>query len=347
MHLPRALLFCLVLAALPVPLKAASVQDRLFVGTEALLRGRYELASQTFAEALAADPENPYARTRLALALAGSGQADRARAELEKSLAARSDDLFALWSLGCLDLLAGRPTAAAGRFAAMDKADPGNLRSVLGLALAALQDGRTAEGIKLLAKVQQAEAGDALIRLLTGYAYWSLDAPANARLELEATLELEPRNTAALELLGLVYRRQGKADLAASAWGQALAIDPKSPGARFFLSRLAEDEGLAATLADRPAEARRAYERALAADPGNAAAAKALGLGVPQPTAPPAAARSPSNRPDSPTDDNHPARSAVARDKGEPGMPREAGERPKKKNAKAPAAPAEVPTPGE
>ena len=279
----------LVLAAaliVPANLGASTGNDRQFLGTEALMRGRYELAAQTFAAILAADPDNPYARTRLALAQVGGGDTRSARAELEKALAARADDLFALWSLGSLDLLAGQPEAAMTRFAAMGQADPGNLRGRLGLALCALQAGRTAEGLAGLAQVQQAESADALVRVLCGLVYWNLDAPANARLELEAALELEPRNIAALELLGLVYRRQGKADLAASAWGQALGLDPGAAGARFFLSRLAEDEGLAATLADRPAEAKRAYERALSIDPGNAAAAKALGLGLAQPARP-------------------------------------------------------------
>ena len=279
------------LALAPVTVRAASLDNELFIGTEALLRGRFELASQSFAQALALDPDNPYARTRLGLALWGAGQAAKARAELEKALAVRADDIFALWSLGCLDLLAGQPAAAAGRFAALAKADPGNIRSTLGLGLAALEDGRTAEGVGLLATVQQTGSDDALVRFLCGYAYWLINAPANARLELERSLELAPRSTASLELLGLVYHRQGQPQLAASAWGQALAIDPQAKGARFFLSRLAEDEGLAAALADRPAEAKRAYERALAADPGNAAAAKALGLAIMPPLTQPGEAK--------------------------------------------------------
>jgi tetratricopeptide (TPR) repeat protein len=265
---------------------ATELTDQLFIGAESLARSRFEQAGQAFAQALAQEPGNAYARSRQALALAGAGRFDAAVAELQKALAARSDDLFALWTLGCLELLTGQTAPAETRFAAMLAADPGNVRGTLGQGLALLLGGRVAEGVTLLAKVQAAESQDGLDRFLTGLAYWMLDAPANARLELEATLELEPRNTAALELLGLVYRRQGKAPLAKSAWEQALAIDPNQPGARFFLSRLAEDEGLAAKLADKPEEAKRAYEYALSIDPGNEAAAKALGvptMGRPQP----------------------------------------------------------------
>ena len=340
------LLLAATLALAPIPVRAASLDNELFIGTEALLRGRFELASQSFAQALALDPDNPYARTRLGLALWGAGHAAAARAELEKALAARADDLFALWSLGCLDLLAGQPTAAAGRFAALAKADPGNIRSTLGLGLAALEDGRTAEGVGFLATVQQTGSDDALVRFLCGYAFWLLNAPANARLELERSLELEPRSTACLELLGLVYHRQGQPQLAASAWGQALAIDPHAAGARFFLSRLAEDEGLAATLADRPAEAKRAYERALAADPGNAAAAKALGLAIMPPLAQPGEARGGSARRDRPSGGETVSRTAGATKKAvQPGKAAGKGTIESNAPAETPATVPPVPTP--
>ena len=302
-------LWCVLVLGAAGPAFPVGVSDTLFIGREALLRGRFEQAAQAFADVLAVDPQNPYARTRLALAQGAMGRSDAAVAGLEKALAAREDDLFALWTLGCLELLAGKPEAASGRFSTMVRADPGNVRGQVGLGLAAIQAGRSAEGLGLLGRFQEGDSDDPLAHFLVGLAYWLLDAPANARLELEATLEYEPRNAPALELLGLVYRRQGQAGLARSAWEQALAVDADRPVARFYLSRLAEDEALAARLADRPEEARKAYERALAIDAGNEAAAKALGApvrpgAVLPPVAPatagPAAAPEPAGTPASP-----------------------------------------------
>lgn len=292
MHSFIRMLLVLCLAAVPIGAQAMSLDDLLFYGTESLSRGRFDQAGDAFAAALAKDPQNPYASGRLALAKLGAGRVAQARKLLEASLAARGDDLFALWTLGCLELLEGHPEAASARFAAMGQADPGNVRSLVGQGLAAVAAGRTHDGLTLLTKAQQADSADALARLLSGLAFWTLDAPANARLELEATLELEPRNAAALDLLGLVYKRLGKAGLAKSAWEQALAVDADDARARFFLSRLAQDEALAASLSDKPEEAKRAYERALSIDPGNAAAAKALGVPIPM-AAPQAAPRSP------------------------------------------------------
>ena len=270
-------LACLLAGQTPAR-AAMSLDDLIFYGSESLARGRFPQANDAFAEALRRDPQNPYARGRLALAQAATGQTDKARRTLEEAIAARGDDLFALWTLGCLDLLENKPQAASPRFAALLAADPDNPRGLVGLGLAALAEGRLADGLDQLDKLRRAGGQDPLARHLAGLAYWMLDAPANARLELEATLELDPQNAAALELLGLVYRRLGKASLAKSAWEQALALAPNRPRARFFLSRLAQDEGLAAALADKPEAAKRAYERALAIDPSNMAAAKGLGL---------------------------------------------------------------------
>jgi tetratricopeptide (TPR) repeat protein len=281
MHPLIRMLLALCLVAVPVGAQAMSLDDLLFYGTESLSRGRFDQAGDAFAAALAKDPQNPYASGRLALAKLGAGRVEKARKLLDASLAARGDDLFALWTLGCLELLEGHPEAAGARFAAMGQVDPGNVRGLVGQGLAAVAAGRTRDGLELLTKAQQADSADALARLLSGLAFWTLDAPANARLELEATLELEPRNAAALDLLGLVYKRLGKTGLAKSAWEQALAVDASDARARFFLSRLSQDDALAASLSDKPEEAKRAYERALSIDPGNAAAAKALGVPIP------------------------------------------------------------------
>jgi tetratricopeptide (TPR) repeat protein len=258
------------------PCAAAGPDDQVFYAVESLSRGRAVQAAEALAEVVAKDPDNAYAASRLGLVRAELGQLGPARDILDKALAARGDNLFALWTLGCLDLVQDHLQQAEARFAAMRQAEPGNARGALGLGLAAAMAGHTREAVGFLAEAQAADSQDALTRFLTGLAYWLLDAPVNARLELEAALELEPRNGRALDLLGLVYRRQGKSSLAQSAWEQSLAIKATNARARFLLSRLAQDEGLAAQLDDRPAEARRAYQRALELDRSNEAALLAL-----------------------------------------------------------------------
>lgn len=286
----RRTMYCLLtvwltwLAAAPA-LPAKDLADQLFYGVESQLRGRNRQAADAFAAALAQAPDNAYARARLGLALAELGQTGQSREVLEQALVADGRDLAALWTLGCLDLADGHGQSAATRFSAMAQADPGNARAALGLGLTAALSGRTDEAVRRLAEAQAADSQDPATRYLTGLAYWLLDAPVNARLELEAALELAPRFTPALDLLGQVYRRQGKPGLAKSAWEQALALSGDDARARFYLSRLAQDEGLEAVLADRPEAARRAYVQALEIDRSNEGAAAGLaGLGPPRRT---------------------------------------------------------------
>jgi len=258
------------------PSGAVSLDDQVFYAVESMARGRYDQAAQALADVLVQDPDNAYAATRLGLADASLGRTEAARAVLGKVLAANPTNLSALWMLGCLDLLGGHPEQAVARFTAMRQADPGNAEGTLGLGLVAAMAGKPREAVKFLAEVQAGDSRNPQTRFCTGLAYWLIGAPVNARLELEMALELAPRSVATLDLLGLVYRGQGKAELAQSAWEQALAINASDFRARFYLSRLAQDEGLTALLDDRRDDARRAYQRALELDHANEAAAKAL-----------------------------------------------------------------------
>lgn len=276
MRLTACLLAIGLMGATVPAVWATGPDDQIFYAVESMARGRYDQAVQALLEVVAQDPGNAYAATRLGLAQAEVGQTEAARAVLEKALTANPANLSALWMLGCLDLVAGHTEQAEARFTAMGQADPGNARASLGLGLAAAMTGRTREATRFLAEAQADDSPDPSTRYCLGLAYWLLGAPVNARLELEATLEHSPRFAPALTLLGLVYRSQGQTGLAKSAWEQALAINSGNARARFYLSRLAQDEGLAALLDEHRDEARRAYQRALELDHGNEAAARAL-----------------------------------------------------------------------
>jgi Flp pilus assembly protein TadD len=128
---------CVMLAALALlgatarACPAKSLDDLLFYAVESLSRGRYQQAADALTEALAIDPDNPYAQSRLGLAKAEIGQTDQARKILEQALAANGNNLSALWTLGCLDLLSGAPERAATRFTTMTgsiRAMPGGAR---------------------------------------------------------------------------------------------------------------------------------------------------------------------------------------------------------------------------
>ena len=86
-----------------------------------------------------------------------------------------------------------------------------------------------------LAKAQSLAGEDAELHLALGECFWRLNLLTNARLELERSLELNPRGNRALDLAGEVYERLGLESLALDAWRQSLALDPGDARARVDL----------------------------------------------------------------------------------------------------------------
>lgn len=267
----RMLLAAMLLAGMAGPFAAgaASLEDELFFAADAYYRGLDARAIGGFEDLLKKDPANDYALARLGVLLAEKGDLDAATARFQRALAVDPENLFALKWLGIVALRRGNRDEAARRFQAMLDTDPGNAQATAWQGVALMLAGDQIAAVERFAAASAADDGDPGLHYLLSLAYAALGLPENARLELEATLELRPTDVPALTRLGTLFYRQGQRDLAEASWRQAMAVDPASIEARFCLSRSLADEALTAQAEGNKAKAGRLWMLALEADPAN------------------------------------------------------------------------------
>lgn len=180
-------------------------------------------------------PNNPRAHHNLGVALAQAGRLDEAREQFQRTLLLQPNHAFAHFELGKMALLAGHWSEAQDRFQAALQADPGYVDAHVNLAQALERQGRAEEAV----------------------------------MQLRAALALQPANDIRVSLAGLLLPL-GRVGEAAPLLEQALAEPPELPEAHFYLARLRERAGDAAT-------AERELRSALRMRPAYAAAAVALG----------------------------------------------------------------------
>lgn len=274
MRLPAAILA--ILAVMAAPALAVSLEDSLFLGADALYKGRYDRAERGFSEALEKDPANTFAWVGLGEAHARRGQPDKAAAAFNRAKSLSPGNLPARRGLGLLALARGDYASAEAAFGEILELSPDNAGALLCLALGELLRDDTVAAVGLLDRMAETGSPDPYDHLLAGELYMALNMPVNARLSLETALEGNPRLVPALDRLGLVYLRLGKKDLGMNAWRQALAVDPMDAFAGAALSRLTADEAAALARQGRLDEAAHLWRAALACDPRNGQALSAL-----------------------------------------------------------------------
>lgn len=253
------------------PLQAA--EDDLFLGLDALFTGRFERADRVLTEFTAAQPDNELAHSALVETKIRLDRHNEA-ARLLDIMAERFPDNHParLWRVHLA--LSGRHDDQAGRLLAELPPDSArDPRAYLYQALSRLRRGEDREAAAALDEARRLDPPDPEVRFALARAFAALSMPANARLELEAALERNPRHLGALKALAQGFFASGQKNLAADAWRQILAMDPTQGQARFQLSRSQSDEALAASFAGDKGRAAHLYRQALETDPANQAAA--------------------------------------------------------------------------
>lgn len=213
-------------------------------------------AIEDFRAVLREDPQNPLARRRLAMTLAGQGQYEEALRELETLVVAGDTSRETWLFMADCYRLAGQPQKAVAVLERASEATPDTADAENTLAKALAASGRVDEARAAFARslVLVPDDPDALMGL-ADLAIARGDLP-EARARLETLRGRDPRDTAAALKLGTVLVRLDQADQGAELFSQVVQQEPRNAEALV-------DLGGALAKAGRPGEAVPYLERAV------------------------------------------------------------------------------------
>lgn len=213
----------------------------------------------------------PY--VKLAMAQAGTGDYDAARASLGQALEIDPDSPIARFNLSEVLRRQGRFAAAVEQYQRTLTLDPGYAKAHLGLGLVNRQQSRPA-----MESFRRALRFDPLLaeaRLGLGREALERGPPAEAARHFLQALQVDPDSAEAHLNLGLAQARQGLPEEALAAFRQAAALDPSSPEAHYNL-------GVSLARQGRIQEALRFFREAVRLGPEDAEAHSNLGMAYSQ-----------------------------------------------------------------
>lgn len=252
-----------------------SVTARLRVAETLLALGRHAEAFTAYGD-LAADPaaiESAY--IGMATARQAAGAADAALAVVQAGLAVRPRSAALLGREGDLRLAAKQPADAERAYRAALAVAPQDEAARFGLAVAQGAQGRRDDAVAtMLALVEDSPRSPQARRGAATLASWADErlqagAPAEARRAYAAVIAAGEATPAAFLNLGLALYQLKERAAALAALDRGVAAFPTSADLHYRRGRVLQDLG-------RGADARTAFEAALAAAPDHAPAKAAL-----------------------------------------------------------------------
>ncbi|MFW5490490.1 MAG: tetratricopeptide repeat protein [Desulfovibrio sp.] len=262
----------LATVSFPVAAHAKSVDDYLFMGADYNYRGLLEKAATAFGKALEMEPDNEFALNQMGLISAKLGKFDQSAKYYEQVINAAPQNTYARVMRGLLYLHEDKVKPAFEQFREAVRIDPNNASAYYFMGVIYLVEHNMTEAIQYLRKAQTVGSDDPETHYRLGLAFQGLDMTANARLEFNRTLELNPKHTKALTALGWLYHNTGHPDRGLKTWEQVLKINPKDADARLSISKVLNDEAYTAYQNKDNALAGKLWEQTLQYEPSNKAA---------------------------------------------------------------------------
>uniref|UniRef100_A0ABX1PM23 PEP-CTERM system TPR-repeat protein PrsT n=1 Tax=Aromatoleum anaerobium TaxID=182180 RepID=A0ABX1PM23_9RHOO len=235
---------------------------RLLAGVIHIRLNQHVLAQEHLGVVLARAPKQPLARRMLAMSLMASGDQGRALTTLQPLLDASSVDSATMGLAGRIHVANGDLDRAAEYFAKVAAVEPENAMARTRLGVSKLLGGDTSEAFADLeaASDLESDTGHAdVIMILAHLRRGELDKAMAAQRQLEAK---QPNNPQTHVLKGGILLARKDAAGARLAFEKALELKPDSVAAAANLARMDIGE-------KRPDDARKRFEKIVAANPKN------------------------------------------------------------------------------
>lgn len=201
-------------------------------------RKEFDRALETIAGLEKKQPDNPMLQNLRGMAWLGKKDPARARASFEKALATKQDYFPAAANLARLDLQENKPDAARKRFQAILSANPKHIPAMLAMAELAAKAGSEQEYVSWLEKAANVDAQAAQPRLLLARHLLSKGEHAKALNMARATVDAQPTNPLALDLLGTAQLATGDRINALETYRKLSELVPNQTGPKLRMAQI-------------------------------------------------------------------------------------------------------------
>jgi tetratricopeptide (TPR) repeat protein len=212
-------------------------EARANLGAALAADGQFDAAIEEDTRALANAPDKTAVRMNLALAYYKKGDLQHARPEFEAVHAARPNDISAAMLLGYIEMKLGKGTAAVDLLAPLERGHESNMDFEYVLALALIESGNEDEGLPRMEKVARATRS-AEAYVIAGSTRLHRREFREARVDLDAAVELNPSIPGLYTLTGQARDALGDTDAALHAFQAALRADPRDFTANLYLGTI-------------------------------------------------------------------------------------------------------------
>lgn len=213
-------------------------------GKQFLNYERFESAEGVFQKLLAADPNNVEAAYWLGQTyLENLDNMDTVAAKnlYQKMLQANPNSALMMIGVGEIELMEGKKSDARNRFETAinltKKRDLADILTAVGRANVEVRGGDILYGIDKLKQAAERDKKNPEILNELGYAYWKLNDGANAIINFQNALLLDPHDARASFMIGRIYETQGYGQEAIymKYYNEAIAQDPKFAPVYYWL----------------------------------------------------------------------------------------------------------------